>query len=258
MAASPHGGCKKKGPQGLFPEPGRLYLRREPENLQREEDVQMAVPLCYTTLAGAGEAIYVDRKSRFLGHAATVTREQQALSFLKEMRERYRDASHNCYAYRLRDNNLARYSDDGEPAGTAGLPMMEVLIGQDIVDVVVVVTRYFGGTLLGTGGLVRAYTKATQEALRAGGFAVMTACDTAMCSAHYNLKTRMEALIAQFGGGVDELEFGADLLYTYYTPDDQTQAFEASLTELTLGEAQPLHIERRYRPILKEADFEKI
>ena len=134
--------------------------------------------------------------------------------------------------------------------------MMEVLIGQDLVDVAVVVTRYFGGTLLGTGGLVRAYTKATQEALRAGGVAVMTACDTSMCSARYNLKTRIEALIAQFGGGVDELEFGADLLYTYYTPADRTGAFEAALTELTLGEAQPILIERRYRPILKEAEFE--
>ncbi len=217
----------------------------------------MAEQLSYITLCQDGEAVYLDRKSRFLGHARTVVSEEEALAFLKEMRERYRDASHNCYAYRIRDNNLARYSDDGEPTTTAGLPMMEVLLGADLVDVIVVVTRYFGGTLLGTGGLVRAYTKATQEAIRAAGLATMTACDECLCSIGYSGKTRFEALLSQFGGGVDELEFGADLLYTYYVPTVQGEGYEAALTELTFGAAQPILAQRRFRPIPLEASFEE-
>ena len=217
----------------------------------------MSTQLSYLTLAGGGQSLYEDRKSRFLGHAAAVATEEQALCFLKSVRETYRDASHHCYAWRLRDNHLARYSDDGEPAGTAGLPMMEVLSGGDIVDVIVVVTRYFGGTLLGTGGLVRAYTKAAQQAVADAGVARMTACDLAMCAVAYNKKAQMEALIAQHGGGVDELEFGADPPYTYYTPAACTDGFEAALTELTLGQAQPIRVERQYRALPVPFRFEK-
>ena len=119
------------------------------------------------------------------------------------------------------------------------------------------VTRYFGGTLLGTGGLVRAYTKAAQQAVADAGVARMTACDLAMCAVAYNKKAQMEALIAQHGGGVDELEFGADLLYTYYTPAACTDGFEAALTELTLGQAQPIRVERQYRALPVPFRFEK-
>lgn len=215
----------------------------------------MAQELFYTTVAGPGEAVYIDRKSRFLGHARPVTSEEEALSFLKTMRETYRDASHNCYAYRIRDNNLARYSDDGEPAGTAGLPMMEVLLGQEVVDIIVVVTRYFGGTLLGTGGLVRAYTKATQEALREAQLAVMTACDTFLCSMHYSRKERMEGLIERMGGGIDELSYGADLTYTCYVPADRSEEFVKELTEMTYGEAEPVLVEQSHRPLPKRGEL---
>ena len=212
----------------------------------------MVEPLAYKTVAQRGEAVYIDRKSRFIGRAAPVETEEQALAFLREIQASHRDASHNCYAYRLRHNNLMRYSDDGEPGGTAGLPMMNVLMGQELVDLCVVVTRYFGGTLLGTGGLVRAYTKATQEALQEAVVSVMTACDTALCSMPYNTKERMEALLLRHGGAVLELDYGADLLYTYYTPADRSEAFERDLTELTLGAAQPIQMERGFRPLPAE------
>ncbi|NLT58374.1 MAG: YigZ family protein [Clostridiales bacterium] len=209
----------------------------------------MERPQRYRTLAGAGEAVHVDRKSRFIGRARPVSDESEALCFLREIREAHRDASHNCYAYRVRDNSLMRYSDDGEPGGTAGLPMMNLLLAEEITDLCLVVTRYFGGTLLGTGGLVRAYTKTAQLALQAAGIAEMTACDTALCELHYSYKERFEALLAAFGGGLLELEFGAELLYTYYTPADRSEAFEAALTELTQGVAQPVRLERSFRPL---------
>ena len=211
----------------------------------------------YKTIQGTAQARIEEKKSEFIAHAAFADTEEKALAFLNGIRAKHRTANHNVYAYILRDGARMRYSDDGEPAGTAGLPMMEVLSGGDIVDVIVVVTRYFGGTLLGTGGLVRAYTKAAQQAVADAGVARMTACDLAMCAVAYNKKAQMEALIAQHGGGVDELEFGADLLYTYYTPAACTDGFEAALTELTLGQAQPIRVERQYRALPVPFRFEK-
>lgn len=113
----------------------------------------------YTTLAGYGEDEFVEKRSRFIGYAAPVSTEAEAVAFVNSIRERHREATHNVYAYILREGQIKRYSDDGEPQGTAGIPVLDVLQKAGIVDAVVVVTRYFGGTLLGAGGLVRAYTE---------------------------------------------------------------------------------------------------
>ena len=110
----------------------------------------------YTTLAGYGTDEFVEKRSRFIGYAAPVTTEAEAVDFIARIRALHREASHNVYAYALREGQVRRYSDDGEPQGTAGVPVLDVLQKQEIVDAVVVVTRYFGGTLLGAGGLVRA------------------------------------------------------------------------------------------------------
>ena len=112
------------------------------------------MPPSYRTIAAPAEDEFIEKKSRFIGYIAPVTTEQEAAAFIESVRTRHREARHNCYAYRLRQNNLARFSDDGEPSGTAGRPILEVLQREDLTDVCVVVTRYFGGIKLGAGGLV--------------------------------------------------------------------------------------------------------
>ena len=127
----------------------------------------------YRTAAGYGEAEYEDKRSRFIGHIKPVTSENEAKAFIDEMRRTYADATHNVFAYVLREGNILRWSDDGEPGGTSGQPTLAVLQGAGLTDVCCVTTRYFGGTLLGSGGLVRAYSAAARAALREAGILVM-------------------------------------------------------------------------------------
>lgn len=122
---------------------------------------------CFKTVYRGGEAEIVEKKSRFIGTVRPVESEEEAFAFLEEMRKKYWDATHNCFAFVAGERReWVRAADDGEPSGTAGRPMLDVLLGEDLYNTAVVVTRYFGGTLLGTGGLVRAYSRAVQEALK--------------------------------------------------------------------------------------------
>lgn len=124
----------------------------------------------YITVKGSGQAEIVEKKSRFIAHIKPIISEDDATAFIEEIKKQYWDARHNCYAYQLGDRNqIQRYSDDGEPGGTAGMPILDVLRGKDIKDTIVVVTRYFGGTLLGTGGLVRAYSLSSREGIKSAG-----------------------------------------------------------------------------------------
>ena len=124
----------------------------------------------YTTVKEFGSAEIVEKKSRFIANVKPVISEDEAAAYIEEIKKKYWDARHNCYAYQLGERNqIQRYSDDGEPGGTAGMPILDVLRGKDIKNTIVVVTRYFGGTLLGTGGLVRAYSSAAKAGLEAAG-----------------------------------------------------------------------------------------
>lgn len=145
----------------------------------------------YRTIAAESSDEVVINKSRFIGQASPVGCEEDALRFIRSVRQRYPDASHHCYAYMIGKNcGLMRYSDDGEPGGTAGLPMMDVLKNGPVTDCCVVVTRYFGGVLLGTGGLVRAYTKGCQIALHAAGIVTMESTRSYFCELPYALWDR--------------------------------------------------------------------
>ena len=147
----------------------------------------------YKTLLGAGEDELVINKSRFLCHARPVTTEEAALGFIAEMRSVYKDASHNCYAYAIGSNmGIMRYSDDGEPGGTAGMPIMEVIKAKDITDCVLVITRYFGGILLGAGGLVRAYSQSAALAVNAAGIGTMYPTAHYLAEVAYPLLGRAE------------------------------------------------------------------
>ncbi len=192
----------------------------------------------YRTIKEWGRAEHVEKKSRFIATAKPVQTEEEALSFIAEIRKEFSDARHNVYAYVLRDNHIARFSDDGEPGGTGGMPMMEVLKQEELCDVAVVVTRYFGGILLGAGGLVRAYSKGAKIGIDAGKIAVMTYCGKVKITASYDLYGKVRYLLEQ--GGYQDLaaDFGQDVSVSLYVPEPNLAEIEKQVVEETNGKAE--------------------
>ena len=170
----------------------------------------------YLVPAGDGEAEFTEKHSRFIGRVRRTDTEAAALDMLRELREAHRDATHNVFAYRIRENNLTRYSDDGEPSGTSGLPTLGVFTGAEVTNVCCVVTRYFGGTLLGTGGLVRAYTKAAQLALEAAGISQMALWTAFTLSLPYPFYERAQRLLAEYEAVTENADFGADVFFVQF------------------------------------------
>ena len=164
----------------------------------------------YLIPAGAGEAEFTEKRSRFLGHVRMVETEDAARDFINEMKKKYYDARHNCWCYSIQ-GGPERYSDDGEPQGSAGIPMLEVLRRRGVTNAVCVVTRYFGGVLLGTGGLLRAYTKSTADALDAAGLAAVRPWAEAELDCTYGQLERLKTEILSFGAVIADVEYGADV-----------------------------------------------
>ena len=189
----------------------------------------------YKTILGEGIDEFTEKRSRFIGHMLPVTTEQQALDFIGGIKSKYWDAKHNVYAYILRENNICRFSDDGEPKGTAGVPVLEVLQKSGVTDCAVVVTRYFGGILLGAGGLVRAYSHGAKIALDAAGIAVMRRCYICKFTCDYSSYGKAETLLVAENCQVRDTEFGADVTVTFMLPEKQVADFEAKLTETFFG-----------------------
>ena len=188
----------------------------------------------YYVPAGAGESEYVEKRSRFLGHLRPVSSEEEARAFIAEMKKQYYDARHNCWCYLLRDGP-ERYSDDGEPQGTAGIPMLEVFRREGVGDLVCVVTRYFGGVLLGTGGLLRAYTQSTADALDAAGVAVVRAWTEAEARCSYAQAERMKTEAAALGAVTEDVVYGADVTLKLLIPREKTEAVKARLFDASAG-----------------------
>lgn len=191
----------------------------------------------YTTIEGRAIAEIVEKKSRFIGHIAHVETEEEALAFLDEIRTEHRMARHNVYAYVLRSGRI-RYSDDGEPQKTAGMPTLEAIQHAGLVDVAVVVTRYFGGILLGTGGLVRAYTQATQAAIAAADVRIVSRCVDIMFEVPYALYEQVIRIADACGAKVRETDFAAEVMLTLRMLDGTQQPLMTKLTELTRGQAE--------------------
>lgn len=189
----------------------------------------------YRTLAEPFEAEITERKSRFICHVAPVSTEDEALAVLADVRSRHPEARHNVWAYLLRDGR-ERCSDDGEPQKTAGLPTLEVLRRSELTDLVAVTTRYFGGTLLGTGGLVRAYTEAVQAALAGAPVTEYTSCVTAKCRLPYARYEQVLRLAEDAGGKSLGADFGADVLLRVLFKEGDAPAFAAAVRELARGE----------------------
>ncbi len=191
----------------------------------------------YRTIAAVAETEIIEKKSRFIGRIAPVTTEEEALAFIAEVKAAHRMARHNVYAYVLRGGRV-RYTDDGEPAKTAGMPTLEAIQHAGLEDVAVVVTRYFGGILLGTGGLVRAYTDVTKAAIEAARIVVVSRCVDIMMEVPYNLYEPACRLAEDAGARVHDTDFAENVLVTFRMLDGTQALFLEKLTELTRGQSE--------------------
>ena len=178
---------------------------------------------------------FSEKRSRFIGYARPVQTEEEAVAHIYAVRARHRDASHNCYAYVLRDGNTRRYSDDGEPKGTAGIPILETVLKENLTDVCVVATRYFGGVLLGAGGLVRAYGKTAKIAVVASGIIAMAKCAVVRVKCDYNMCNRLLPVIAAAGAAVKESEFLQDVSLCIHIRDEEFDRLSLAITEAANG-----------------------
>ncbi len=190
----------------------------------------------YKTVKECASDEFVEKRSRFIGYCKPVTKEEQAIEFINTIKKNHWDAKHNVYAYNIREGQTKRYSDDGEPQGTAGMPVLDVIIKNQVVDVVVVVTRYFGGILLGTGGLVRAYSNGSKLALNAANIITMELCSKCQIKCSYNQYGKVSTLIMQNGGYVDDSSFADNVIIDFHISVDLVQLLNKALADATAGE----------------------
>ena len=194
------------------------------------------------------ESEFTEKRSRFITHLYQVKTEAEARTRIEEMKKKYYDARHNCWCYLLREGGVVRYSDDGEPQGTAGQPMLNVFQRENVTNVVCVVTRYFGGILLGAGGLTRAYSKSARDALVAAGVSEMGLWAMADIPCPYALFERVRGEVTALGGTVDSADYGADIRLTISLPAENTAALRERLTELSAGGIVLTVTAEAYRP----------
>ena len=208
----------------------------------------------YIIPAGYGEAEYIDKKSRFIGQVQHVESVSEAMAFIESVRKKYADATHNVWAYVLADGQM-RWSDDGEPGGTSGQPTLNVFRSALVCDGACVVTRYFGGTLLGSGGLVRAYSKAASMALEAAGRARMAEWRSIAVECTYAQYERVRRLLEGMGAADMDGSFGEFVTVSALLPLDAAQAVSARLTDMTAGSARVTELGSVFRPQrLEEGD----
>ena len=199
----------------------------------------------------ASETEFVEKRSRFIGHVWRVDSEEEARARIEEMKKRYYDARHNCWCYLIKDGPV-RYSDDGEPQGTAGQPMLNVFQREGVVNVVCVVTRYFGGILLGGGGLIRAYSHTASIALAAAGKIQMRECLLLSASCDYSLYGKVAALVPECGGVVDDTQFLERVSLSFHLAPEQLPALERKLADATSGRCSVQEAGRRFFPFAVE------
>jgi uncharacterized YigZ family protein len=193
----------------------------------------------YYVPGGDGVFAFVEKRSRFIGYLFHVTTEEEALSRIGEIKAKHHDAKHNVYAYLIRETGAMRYSDDGEPQGTAGMPVLEVLRRARLTDVCCVVTRYFGGILLGTGGLTRAYAKAAKDAVAEVGIHVMRPFQSLSLSCPYALFERVKQALAGAEGILQDAQYGAEIQLSLLLPLANWRSFAERLVDLSGGGMQP-------------------
>ena len=200
----------------------------------------------YLVPTAFGEDEFYEKKSHFIGRAWPVETEEEALARIQEMRKQHYDATHNCWAYIIKDGPV-RFSDDGEPGGTAGMPMLQVLQREGVYNIVCVVTRYFGGILLGAGGLVRAYTKGAKIAVDAAGKSMKRVWTALYVPIPYTYYERVKLEVDAFGGIIRDTQFGVDVELEILMPEAQAQPFLDRLTDMSAGTIEGMETGQEYR-----------
>ena len=206
----------------------------------------------YLVPTAYGEDDFYEKKSHFIGRVWPVETEEEALEKIQQMKKQHYDATHNCWAYIIRDGAV-RFSDDGEPGGTAGMPMLQVLQREGLYNIVCVVTRYFGGILLGAGGLVRAYTKGAKIAVDAAGKSMKRVWTVLYVPCPYTFYERVKLLVAECEGIIRQTDFGAEVELELLFPEALADTFLEKLTDMTSGTVEGMETGKEYRafPVTK-------
>ena len=205
----------------------------------------------YKIVLEGGEGEIVEKKSRFIATVQPVETEEEAIAFIESMKKKYWDARHNCSAFVIGSKSeLTRCSDDGEPSGTAGRPMLEVLLGQEVTNVAVVVTRYFGGVLLGTGGLVRAYTKAVQEGLENSQIVTLAYGTLVQIETDYNGIGKLQYILGKSSVPIQSSEYTDIVTLRIFLLQEQKDSILKEMTEATAGKCKFEEIESKYELLL--------
>ena len=199
----------------------------------------------YYIPTGHSETELVEKRSRFIGQVWRAATEEEARARIEETKKKHYDARHNCWCYRLREGGAERYSDDGEPQGTAGQPMLNVFQREDVTDVVCVVTRYFGGILLGAGGLVRAYSQSAKDALDGAGISVVRRWVAMEVPCTYAQFEEVRREVFHFGGVEENIDFGAGVLMSVLIPEERSAQFTAHLLDASAGTIEALEAGER-------------
>lgn len=189
----------------------------------------------YKTVEKEASDFFIEKKSKFIGYAKPVKTQEEAVDFISEIKSKHWDATHNVYAYVLRENNIQRYSDDGEPSGTAGVPVLDVMLKESLVDVCVVATRYFGGTLLGAGGLVRAYSHTSKIALDAAGIITMAQCSIMSAEVDYSFYDRLNILLSDFSAVILNTSFSDKVCVEFSVKENIVDSLNAKLIDVSNG-----------------------
>lgn len=206
----------------------------------------------YLVPTAYGEDDFYEKKSHFIGRVWPVETEEEALEKIQQMKKQHYDATHNCWAYIIKDGAV-RFSDDGEPGGTAGMPMLQVLQREGLYNIVCVVTRYFGGILLGAGGLVRAYTKGAKIAVDAAGKSMKRVWTVLYVPCPYTFYERVKLLVAECEGIIRQTDFGAEVELELLFPEALADTFLEKLTDMTSGTVEGMETGKEYRafPVTK-------
>ena len=189
----------------------------------------------YKTVEKEESDFFIEKKSKFIGYAKPVKTQEEAVEFISKIKSKHWDATHNVYAYVLRENNIQRYSDDGEPSGTAGVPVLDVMLKESLVDVCVVATRYFGGTLLGAGGLVRAYSHTSKIALEAAGIITMAQCSVMSAEVDYSFYDRLNILLSDFSAVILNTSFSDKVCVEFSVKENIVDSLNAKLIDVSNG-----------------------
>lgn len=205
----------------------------------------------YKTILDFAQDQFTEKKSRFIGYANPVSSVVEAMNFVAEIKSRHKDATHNVFAYVIRDGNGERYSDDGEPQGTAGIPVLDVIKKENLTDCVVVVTRYFGGTMLGAGGLVRAYSHASKIALNASRIVTVQECAVCQIICDYNFYGRLNTYLSECSAEICDTNFSENVVVDFYIPAEKYKEINLKIIDMSNGNCSLKIIKKVFHYIKK-------